>query len=33
MYHILNRMIKRAKRFRKKLDNACKRNGTWTKKD
>ncbi len=32
MYYILNRMIKRAKRFRKKLDNACKRNGTWTKK-
>jgi hypothetical protein len=28
----LNRMITRVKRFKKKLDNACKKNGTWTKK-
>jgi hypothetical protein len=32
MYHGLNRMITRVKRFRKKLDNASLKNGTWTKK-
>jgi hypothetical protein len=32
MYHRLNRMITRVKRFSKKFDNASKKIGTWTKK-